>query len=337
MPLSLFDFLCRAAANPALAITVLLLLAVILVNGWTDAPNAIASAVVSGVLPFRRAAWLAAACNLLGSLWAAAAGGAVSETIFSIADFGRSTSAALAALCAAMAAIVCWAVLAWRFGIPTSESHALVAGVTGAAVALQGSFGAIRWEAWGKVLFGLSLSLLLGFLLGGWSAQWLPKGKRYRAPQLLGAALMAFLHGAQDGQKFVGIFLLGTTLAQGGAQGALPPPPLWLTALVAAVMALGTLLGGRRIIDTVCREMTHLPPREGFGADLGAGLTLALATLLGLPVSTTHAKTAAVLGTGMASGQRRKKEVAGKIGLVWLATFPACFGIGFCLAKLALR
>ena len=107
--------------------------------------------------------------------------------------------------------------------------------------------------------------------------------------------------------------------------------------IVAFVMALGTLLGGRRIIDTVCREMTHLPPREGFGADLGAGLTLALATLLGLPISTTHAKTAAVLGAGMASGQSRKKEVAGKIGLVWLVTFPACFGIGFCLAKLALR
>ena len=323
--------------SPALVLTALLTLAVVLVNGWTDAPNAIATAVASGSVSFRGGVALAAVCNFLGVWLISLLAPAVADTIYSIADFGGDSAAALTALTAAMAAIVLWAVLAWWFGIPTSESHALVAGVTGAAVALQGSFGAIRWEAWGKVLFGLSLSLLLGFLLGGWSAQWLPNGKRYRAPQLLGAALMAFLHGAQDGQKFVGIFLLGTTLAQGGAQGDLPPPPLWLTALVAAVMALGTLLGGRRIIDTVCREMTHLPPREGFGADLGAGLTLALATLLGLPVSTTHAKTAAVLGAGMASGQSRKKEVAGKIGLVWLATFPACFGIGFCLAKLALK
>ena len=324
-------------SSPALVLTALLTLAVVLVNGWTDAPNAIATAVASGSVSFRGGVALAAVCNLLGVWLVCLLAPAVADTIYSIADFGGDSAAALTALTAAMAAIVLWAVLAWWFGIPTSESHALVAGVSGAAVALQGSFGAIRWEAWGKVLFGLSLSLLLGFLLGGWSAQRLPKGKRYRAPQLLGAALMAFLHGAQDGQKFVGIFLLGTTLAQGGAQGALPPPPLRLTALVAAVMALGTLLGGRRIIDTVCREMTHLPPREGFGADLGAGLTLALATLLGLPVSTTHAKTAAVLGAGMASGQSQKKEVAGKIGLVWLATFPACFGIGFCLAKLALR
>lgn len=323
--------------SPALILTALLTLAVVLVNGWTDAPNAIATAVASGSVSFRGGVALAAACNFLGVWLISLLAPAVADTIYSIADFGGDSAAALTALTAAMAAIVLWAVLAWWFGIPTSESHALVAGVTGAAVALQGSFRAIRWEAWGKVLFGLSLSLLLGFLLGGWSAQWLPNGKRYRAPQLLGAALMAFLHGAQDGQKFVGIFLLGTTLAQGGAQGALPPPPLWLTALVAAVMALGTLLGGRRIIDTVCREMTHLPPREGFGADLGAGLTLALATLLGLPVSTTHAKTAAVLGAGMASGQSENKEVAGKIGLVWLATFPACFGIGFCLAKLALK
>ena len=324
-------------SSPALVLTALLTLAVVLVNGWTDAPNAIAPAVASGSVSFRGGVALAAVCNLLGVWLVCLLAPAVADTIYSIADFGGDSAAALTALTAAMAAIMLWAVLAWWFGIPTSESHALVAGVTGAAVALQGSFGAIRWEAWGKVLFGLSLSLLLGFLLGGWSAQRLPKSKRYRAPQLLGAALMAFLHGAQDGQKFVGIFLLGTTLAQGGAQGALPPPPLRLTALVAAVMALGTLLGGRRIIDTVCREMTHLPPREGFGADLGAGLTLALATLLGLPVSTTHAKTAAVLGAGMASGQSENKEVAGKIGLVWLATFPACFGIGFCLAKLALR
>ena len=105
---------------------------------------------------------------------------------------------------------------------------------------------------------------------------------------------------------------------------------------IGLVLALGTLLGGRRIIDTVCREMTHLPPREGFGADLGAGLTLACATLLGLPVSTTHAKTAAVLGAGMAAGLDTHKKTAGKISLVWLATFPACFGIGFCLAKAVL-
>lgn len=323
--------------SPTLVLTALLTLAVVLVNGWTDAPNAIATAVASGSLSFRGGVALAAVCNFLGVWLVSLLTPAVADTIYSIADFGRDSAAALTALTAAMAAIVLWAVLAWWFGIPTSESHALVSGVTGAAVALHGSFGAIRREAWGKVLFGLSLSLLLGFLLGGWSARRLPRERHYRAPQLLGAALMAFLHGAQDGQKFVGIFLLGTTLARGGVQEALPSPPLWLTALVAAVMALGTLLGGRRIIDTVCREMTHLPPREGFGADLGAGLTLTLATLLGLPVSTTHAKTAAVLGAGMASGQRRKKEVAGKIGLVWLATFPACFGIGFCLAKLALR
>lgn len=325
-----------SALSPALALTAGLTLAVVLVNGWTDAPNAIATAVASGAVSFRGAVALAAVCNFLGVWLVSLAAPAVADTIYSIADFGGDPGQALAALTAAMAAIVAWAVLAWRFGIPTSESHALVAGVTGAAVALQGSFGAVRWAAWGKVLFGLVLSLTLGFLLGGWAADRLPKRGDYRPPQIAGAALMAFLHGAQDGQKFLGIFLLGTTLAQGGDQAALPPPPVWLVALVAAVMALGTLLGGRRIIDTVCREMTHLPPREGFGADLGAGLTLACATLLGLPVSTTHAKTAAVLGAGMAAGLDTRKKTAGKISLVWLATFPACFGIGFSLAKAVL-
>lgn len=326
---------CIAAVlhSPALALTLGLTLAVVLVNGWTDAPNAIATAVASGSLSFRGGVALAAVCNFLGVWLVSAAAPAVADTVYSIADFGGDSSAALTALTCAMAAIVLWAVLAWYFGIPTSESHALVAGVTGAAVALQGSLSAVRWDSWSKVLWGLVFSLLPGFLLGGLALQPLPRKGNYRPAQILGASLTAFLHGAQDGQKFVGIFLLSHTLAQGGAQSVCPTPPLWLTALVAAVMALGTLMGGRRIIDTVCREMTHLPPREGFAADLGAGAALALATLLGFPVSTTHAKTAAVLGAGIASGRDHRKEVAGKIGLVWLLTFPACFGIGFLAVK----
>ena len=138
MPLSLPEFLCQMAASPALTLTVLLTLAVLLVNGWTDAPNAIAAAVVTGALPFRPAVGLAALCNLLGVLCVTAVNTSVAETIYSIASFGGGPRAALAALCAAMASIVLWAAAAWWFGIPTSESHALVAGISGAAAALEG-------------------------------------------------------------------------------------------------------------------------------------------------------------------------------------------------------
>ena len=149
-------------------------------------------------------------------------------------------------------------------------------------------------------------------------------------------AAMSFLHGAQDGQKFVGTFLLALSLAKGRGGVGFPPPPLWLIFLISAVMALGTLMGGRRIIDKVCRDMASLPPRESFAADLGGGAALAMATLLGLPVSTTHAKTAAVLGAGMASGQPVGKGDAGQIGLVWLLTFPACFALGWLTARFVL-
>lgn len=335
MPLSLFDFLCRTAASPALAVTVLLLLAVILVNGWTDAPNAIASAVVSGALPFRRAAWLAAACNLLGTLWAAAAGGAVSQTIFSIADFGRSTSTALTALCAAMAAIVCWAVLAWRFGIPTSESHALVAGLSGAAMALPGGLSNLGTGPWLRVTVGLVLSVVLGAALGRTISGWMENRKfpssRLAGGQVCAAGAMAFLHGAQDGQKFMGVFLLGAALAQGRQDWETFPRPLWLALLCGCVMALGTALGGKRIVASLGRA-APLTPKSGLAADLGGGLCLLLCTLLGLPVSTTHVKTAAILGAGRGGDP---KPVLAMV-LTWLLTFPGCAILGFAFARLFL-
>ena len=155
MPLSFFEFLGQLTRNSALSVTVLLTLAVLLVNGWTDAPNAIAGVVVTGALPFRLAVLLAAVCNFLGVLCVTSVNASVAETVYSIASFGGGPKAALTALCAAMAAIVLWAAAAWLFGIPTSESHALVAGVSGAAVALNGSFSCIRWDCWTKVGLGL--------------------------------------------------------------------------------------------------------------------------------------------------------------------------------------
>ena len=271
--LSLSDLFTQAAHNPVLGLTCLLVLAVVLVNGWTDAPNAIATVVSTGVLSFRRAVALAAACNLLGVLAMTTINATVAETVYSIADFGPDRAAALSALCAALCAIVLWAVLAWRFGVPTSESHALVAGLTGAALALPGGLDNIRAGAWGRVLLGLVLSVALGWWVGGLCSRLLerlsPSLPLCRRGQLAGAGAMAFLHGAQDGQKFLGVFLLGAALAQGGGVSQTFSVPGWLMLLCAAVMALGTAMGGRRIIETVGRDMVILAPREGLAADLG--------------------------------------------------------------------
>ena len=338
MPLSFFDFLAQAGREPALLITALLTLAVLVVNGWTDAPNAIAGSVVTGALPFRRAVVLAAVCNFLGVLCVTSVNASVAETIYSIARFGGGTRAAGLALCAAMLAVVLWATLAWRFGIPTSESHALVAGLSGAAVALEGDLSCIRWDCWGRVLLGMALSALAGFWAGRWALQGVDSVKLSRHTALLaqvpGTACVAFLHGAQDGQKFLGIFLQGLSLARGEEGGALPSIPLWLVALCAAGMALGTLMGGRRIIDRVGREMVALGPREGLAADLGNLVCLLGATWLGLPVSTTHTRTAALLGVGVAGGGPVRWEVARGIALAWALTFPACMALGYVLTGL---
>ena len=337
MPLSSLPLLSQPA-SPALLLTAGLAVAVLLVNGWTDAPNAIAGAVATGALPFRRAVVLAAGCNFLGVLCVTSVNASVAETIYSIARFGGGTRAAGLALCAAMLAVVLWATLAWRFGIPTSESHALVAGLSGAAVALEGDLSCIRWDCWGRVLLGMALSALAGFWAGRFALQWVDSIKLSRHTALLaqvpGTACVAFLHGAQDGQKFLGIFLLGLSLARGEEGGALPSIPLWLVALCAAGMALGTLMGGRRIIDRVGREMVALGPREGLAADLGNLVCLLGATWLGLPVSTTHTRTAALLGVGVARGGPVRWEVARGIALAWALTFPACMALGYVLTGL---
>ena len=306
----------------------LLLGAVVLVNGWTDAPNAIATAVASGALPFRRAALLAAVCNLMGTvaaaLWLPAVTRTVGESVALTGD------AAQTALCAALAATALWAAAAWRFGIPTSESHALLAGLAGAALALPGGRANLRPGPWWKAGLGLALSLVLGTVLGRLAEDALerrrPGERACRQGQVAGAALMAFLHGAQDGQKFLGLFLLA-----GGGGGEKPAPAL--AAACGLTMALGTLMGGRRIVEHVGRDLVELSPRSGLAADLGGGAALGLCTVLGLPVSTTHAKTAAILGAGTAGGARASVWATGGLVLAWGLTFPVCALLGFLLTQ----
>lgn len=340
LPEQLWDFLGLLASQPRLALVVGLTVAVIVVNGATDAPNAIAAAVGSGALSFPRACALAALCNLagvvLGTIWS----GAVAQTIHHIARFGDQPGQALTGLCAALAAIVIWAVAAWQFGIPTSESHALVAGLSGAALAMPGGWSNLRPGPWLRVGLGLALSVGLGLVLGEWAARRLarlgPGAALCRRVQTAGACAAALLHGAQDGQKFLGVLLLALSLAGGAATGEATPIPLWGMGGCALAMALGTALGGRRIVDRVGRELAPLTLTTGLAADLGGALALLLCTALGLPVSTTHTKTAAVLGAGGAGGSANL-ACARSIGLTWLLTFPGCGAIGYIMATLLLR
>lgn len=341
MPMSLFAFLTQLRGNLPLTVTALLTLGVLLVNGWTDAPNAIAAAVVTRAISFPKAAALAAVCNLLGVLCTAPVNAAVARTIYDIADFGADSRAASVALCAAMAAIVLWAAAAWYLGIPTSESHALIAGVSGGAIALGGGLGALHPQAWVRVGLGLVLSTAAGFWAGkGCQAllRRLPgRDSLYRLALVPGAAVSAFFHGAQDGQKFLGIFLLGTALARGRQDVQTFAVPAWLMVLCALTIALGTALGGERIIHRVGRDMVELTPRRAAAAELGGCVCLLWCTVWGLPVSTTHTHTAALLGACAGEGGAWDRRVAGEITLAWLLTFPGCGAIGYGMARLFLH
>ncbi len=166
MSISFSTFISQLAGNPMLAVTALLTIGVIIVNGWTDAPNAIATCVSTRAIKPGPAIAMAAVCNFLGVLVMTMINSRVAMTIYNMVDFGGDPHAATIALCAALFSIVVWSTAAWYFGIPTSESHALIAGLSGAAIAIQGSMKGINGGEWIKVIYGLILSAALGFISG---------------------------------------------------------------------------------------------------------------------------------------------------------------------------
>lgn len=345
MTISFFTFFEQVTSNPVLAITVLLTLAVILVNGWTDAPNAIATCVSTRAIGVRKAIVMAAIFNFIGVLIMTMINASVAATIYNMVDFGGDATEALIALCAALVAIVTWATAAWWFGIPTSESHALIAGISGAAIALHSGLDGINGSEWIKVIYGLVLSTILGFAFGWLCSKiitFICRGMDRRrttrffgGAQVVGGATMAFMHGAQDGQKFMGVFMLGVFLVNGQSGTTTFEIPIWLMILCSLVMGLGTSIGGYRIIKSVGMDMVKLEKYQGFAADIAGAGCLLLSSLTGLPVSTTHTKTTAIMGVGAA---RRLSSVNWGIvkdmGMTWVLTFPGCGLIGFLMAKL---
>lgn len=345
MSVSFLTFLSELVENPLLLVTALLTLGVILVNGWTDAPNAIATCVSTRAIKPAPAIIMAAVFNFLGVLVMTAITSKVAMTIYNMVDFGTNTQDATISLCAALFAIVVWATAAWAFGIPTSESHALIAGLSGAAIALHGSFSGINPHEWMKVIFGLLLSTFLGFFVGFLGARLIELScKRtdrrkmnifFKKAQVVGGALTAFMHGAQDGQKFMSVFLLGIFLVKGQGTVTTFVIPLWLMILCSVVMGLGTSIGGYKIIKSVGLDMVHLETYQGFAADLGATACLLLSSFTGIPVSTTHTKTTAIMGVGASKRLSAVNwKIVNEMSLAWILTFPGCGLLGYITAKL---
>lgn len=341
---SFASFTGQLLHSPVLCLIVLLVAGVIFVNGWTDAPNAIATCVSTRSMRVQPAILMSAVFNFLGVLVMTLYNATVATTMTHMANFGGNTAQALTALCAALVAIVIWAVAAWAFGIPTSESHALIAGLSGAAIALQGGFAGIHGAEWVKVLYGLVLSALMGFVLGyllcrGVMAlcRHIDRQKAnavFRGAQIFGGAAMSFMHGAQDGQKFMGVLLLALSLLHGQGESVTAAPPVWMMLFCSIVMGLGTSVGGRKIIKSVGMDMVRLEQYQGFSADIASALCLLVSSLCGIPVSTTHTKTTAIMGVGAAKRLSSVRfSVVREMVLTWFLTFPGCGLIGFAIAK----
>jgi len=314
----------------------LLVLAAEFVNGWTDAPNAIATVVSTRVLRPYPAVLMATVLNAVGAY---TSGVAVALTIGK--DIVKPEVINLATVAAAMLGIVVWSTLAWWRGLPTSESHALVAGLTGAGLATAGP-RVLLWEGWRKVLIGLGFSTFLGLASGFvlmvvvyrlFSRVRLRTVREtFGKLQVLSSAFMAYSHGSNDGQKFMGVF--GLTLFLGGLLPGVAVPN-WVILVCALTMSLGTAFGGWRIVRTMGIKLTKLEPVHGFSAETAAATTIELASRLGIPLSTTHTINTAIMGVG---ATRRLSAVRWGVGreivLAWLLTFPVCGLIAWGVTKL---
>jgi PiT family inorganic phosphate transporter len=308
------------------------------INGFHDTANAIATSVSTRALKPQWAIAMSAVANFAGAL----TGTEVAQTISSgLIDRNFEGQVVVAA---ALVGAIAWNLLTWRLGIPSSSSHALIGGLLG-AVAMAVGFSAWNWDGiTGRVLLPLVASPMIGFVLGltlmvvifNVLRRAHPRvlNDRFRRLQVLSAGYMAFSHGSNDAQKTMGIMTL--SLVAAGVQSS-PEPPLWVVITAATAISLGTAAGGWRIIKTMGTKVVKLDPVHGFAAETTAASIIFGASQLGMPVSTTHVISSAIMGTGSSDRFNAVRwGVARNIGIAWVLTLPAA-GLTAALAYLVLN
>jgi len=312
-----------------LLVAALILVALIFdyINGFHDAANSIATVVSTRVLSPGKAVVWAAFFNFIAAF---TFGTAVAATVGAgMIDISILT---FPVIFAGLSGAIVWDLITWYFGLPTSSSHALVGGYAGAAVAKAG-VGAIILSGWTKTIIFIVLSPLIGLLLGlflmaaiFWLFRWTPPSRVdhwFRRLQLLSAAAFSLNHGGNDAQKTMGIIAGILYAAQYIDRFYIP---FWVVLAAHFAIGLGTLMGGWRIIHTMGSKITKLQPVGGFAAETSAAISIFIATHTGVPVSTTHAITGAIVGVG---ATRRLSAVrwgvAGRIVWAWVLTIPAAF------------
>jgi PiT family inorganic phosphate transporter len=314
-----------------LAVVALILVALVFdyINGFHDAANSIATVVSTRVLTPGKAVIWAAFFNFVAAF---TFGTAVAKTVG--AGLVDISIVSFAVIFAGLMGAIVWDLITWYYGLPTSSSHALIGGYAGAAVAKAG-WGAIIASGWTKTLIFIVLAPLIGMVLGFvlmvailWVFSGTSPGRVdhwFRRLQLLSAAAYSLGHGGNDAQKTMGI-IAGALVAGGylNLDDGQLPIPLWVVLSAHAAIALGTLSGGWRIIHTMGSKITKLQPVGGFAAETAGAISLFTATHLGVPVSTTHTITGAIIGVGSIKRLSAVRwGVAGRIVWAWILTIPA--------------
>ena len=306
------------------------------INGFHDTANAIATVVGTGVLPMRTAVLLAAVLNFGGAL----IGTAVAKTIGG--DLLQSADVTQVLVLSALLGAIVWNLVTWYFGIPSSSSHALIGGLVGAGIAKAG-VATVKVEGLTKVVKALVISPLVGFAIGFVvmiAIVWIARRGRpsflnrlFRRLQMVSACFMAFSHGSNDAQKSMGVITMAL-VAYGSvhpdAHGAFDVP-LWVKLFCAVAMALGTAAGGQRIIKTMGSKIIELRPIHGFAAETSAAITILTASSIGVPVSTTHVISSAIMGVGASQRVSAVRwGVTTRIFYAWVLTIPVTACIGAC-------
>ena len=300
------------------------------INGFHDTANAIATSVATRALRPEHALLMATAFNFIGAF----AGTAVAKTIGAGLVDDKTTSNVIVA--SALIGAIVWNLITWRLGLPSSSSHALIGGLLGATLIAVGT-GSVKWAGvWGKVIVPLVSSPLLGFggaLVLMVALTWIfrnaarkPLGRVFKRLQVLSAGYMAFAHGSNDAQKTMGIVTLALFAA-----GVIPTAdvPVWVIVMAASAISLGTATGGWKIMHTMGHRVVDLEPIPGFAAETTAATVILVAAQAGMPVSTTHVISSAIMGVGTSKGLRGVHwGVARRILIAWVLTLPAAGSVG---------
>lgn len=308
-----------------IVLVVVLALSFDFINGFHDTANSIATAVSTKALPPRVAILLSAAMNLLGAMLFTGVAKTIGGQIADPMQLEHGMYIVVAALLSGIA----WNLITWYFGIPSSSSHALIGSLTGAVIAAAG-LQAVKFSGLLLIVQALILSPIIAFLVGYTLMRVIrfifrnahpgKLNRRFRFLQIFTAAWQAFSHGTNDAQKSMGIITFA--LVAGGLQTDLEVP-FWVKSSCAIAMALGTSAGGWKIIKTVGTRIIKLEPSNGFTADFSSALTIIIATILKLPISTTHVISSSIMGVGSAKRLSSVKwETAQKMVFAWMITLP---------------